>query len=212
MKIIGRYKDFYDYLQGVYGIDSEVILDRSYIDLTNEVTKLPLEINRISDGKVKEVFEDIDFSKQPFKEFNGRYWNGNLRVMIGLLVGDQMYLIETDNIEWRSCFNFFRYVGKVNYTRTSANVHPVEIVTFTSHKDFNYLPKNPDKIEVFSNFLIKDTPFIGRINPIEVWTELYNYLCKVKTVEVPNQSNDSKIQSHGFDLKESFRGKVKPNK
>ena len=28
MKIISKYKDYYDYLQGIYGIDNNLILDR----------------------------------------------------------------------------------------------------------------------------------------------------------------------------------------
>jgi hypothetical protein len=38
MKIISKYKDYYDYLVGIYGVDEKLILDRTDFVLTSKLT------------------------------------------------------------------------------------------------------------------------------------------------------------------------------
>lgn len=41
MKVLSKYKDYYDYLVGIYGMDEKLILDRRECDIINEYTLNP---------------------------------------------------------------------------------------------------------------------------------------------------------------------------
>lgn len=193
MKIISKYKDYYDYLQGVYGVDNRLILDRRN-------------------------------SKRPTYYSNGImiFTIGNINVDV-LCINNKFYCGEADMIslggeklENKDSPELISY--KVNYPDYFNRIRNINIsVTPWGRK------RSSDKFDEYAIYL---NEFVGMdktalpyprleqygiqkvLPPHEIWIELSNWLgqqLSKKEPTVPIGDDKTRIQSHGFDLKTSFR-------
>ena len=85
MLIISKYKDYYDYLQGIWGVDEKRVLDRTKFETTPEEFKLGDKVTFIICGQ---VFQGV---------YNDKEW----------LYGDQLlpYVVESAT----------RYQSRISY-------------------------------------------------------------------------------------------------
>lgn len=204
MKIIGKYKDYYDYIQGKYGIDEDVILDRR-----NFVWDVPATYKSFNpDPYVSHRFRSL-------KEYSYE---------VLLQTGFVQYLIEVqhnlDGINIPTLVKKFE--SEVNIGSCPVLLMPPEITYCISGafyrglKDYNLgdiksIKKafERGKSELLRSTklpILKDT-FIPKIIPAEeVYNNIYNYLLYMKEPKVVDtRTNKQKIEGKGFDYKESFR-------
>lgn len=212
MKIISKYKDYYDYLIGVYGEDPLLILDRrSY----NKIKYYEDGIYLLNIGNV---------SLEGICQNNVFYWGKNLKKFHNELA--------VNYSSWR--FNTFKHERMLRkydkskhiiYTTTtyprnriiecSRIIHkiPINRVVQDNIPISLYYINEPGVLLFRQNFPILENLNINKIySPGDIWNLLSNYLSQQVTLKeptVPIGDDKIRIQSHGFDLKNSFRPNIK---
>lgn len=198
MRIISKYKDYYDFLAGIYGIDDKLILDRTEFYPTSQFISENSKIQFIICGYIIEgLFRDGKFYYgSQLKQFEDSkkidwkwsYWNKNEKLYYSIKIkraGKDEYItvlkeptIDKNNIN-----------EKVN---CPIIIH--DVFGKHSYKDYK-----------FSKFpILKDYNLSNFLSPERIWLMLYDFLSKTK--EIPNyQTDKEKIISKGFDYKHSFR-------
>lgn len=216
MKIISKYKDYYDYLQGIYGIDEKLVLDRT--DFT------PLKY-------------------QPYENTVVRFWICGFLVE-GLfdgkrfLYGDELKeLASNDKKQGRGAFSyyinqhmhdtdFFWYLSLPPIRAwTKIAKFPIPFHQIPKDRDipFREIKKEecpndtlncPILIQNRFNANYEKFPILAEYSLYKVfsahklWILLTEWLGREKII--PNNQTDSeKVISNGFDLKTSFRHPVK---
>jgi hypothetical protein len=188
MKIISKYKDYYDYLQGIYGVDNKVILDR---------TK----------GTVIEPNQLSPYTERAFRKTIIAICGRKFDVVIShdniVYIGGSILKIAT--VKKSPISKLLTYFIKDDYNNlidvsvkplpTTLNIeHNCPILGFNNLGDLIYYPK----LEVFK---------IGSVySAKDIYIDLYNWIVKYNNPEFPDKRSDiEKIESHGFDRKISFR-------
>ena len=189
MKIISKYKDYYDYLQGVYGIDDKLILDRR--DYT---------IPSVTEGTIRLVIGNVYLEGYYYE--NKFYWGqeqlDNLMIMTGSSLpswreDDYTHCIFNKNTNKTSCLN-------CNIININNNTNCGIFLC----KEGKILEKN---IECRYPKLL-DLNINSILSPHDIWILLSDYLSKKVTEnepEVPVGDDKIRIIAAGFDLKTSFR-------
>lgn len=206
MKIISKYKDYYDYLTGIYGIDEKLVLDRTKFATTE--TRPLGEDNKISfvicgylieclykDG---EYLYGKDIEKYNISETETRKWWYHRDKDL-----DTNYIVEMKSHIYGGSRNnhtkFLKEPKKLDIDINEILNCPVLIQTTFSEDVLTY-----KDLKFFPFPILKDYNFVKMYSPEKIWLELYNFLSRTK--EVPDtQTDKQKIVSKGFDLKHSFR-------
>ena len=181
MKIISKYKDYYDYLQGMYGIDNKVVLDR---------TK----------GQVIDLkFYDSGYEKHSIHICGKKYeiaCNGGGKCYIGkMLLTLPEYKINKD----KSIIYLEEKYGLGN-ERISIHIHPLDTIINEELK-CPIVYKNDILFPRLSDFNIQKI-----LSAEEIYHMLYTWIENHSILKVQdNRTNSEKIISVGFDLKTSFR-------
>lgn len=203
MKIISKFKDYYDYLQGIYGIDDKLILDRTSFYRTPYPTNRVINIHVCGyeyegvciDGK---YYWEKDIEAVAIKDGNKHKFS-------------RIYYTREYSHYYVLLDKFNNKVTSVLRERVKSVVNdklncPIVIkggdlsVTYKHHTNYNYpITHN------FSKFpILTDYNFNRVIGAEDLWIQLSNWLSR--SVNIPNnQTNNEKIISAGFDLKTSFR-------
>lgn len=198
MKIISKYKDYYDYLQGIYGQDEKLILDRSKGSSMNKS-----DIESLKDGK------GINLAIMGLM-FTMIYYQGKWYTERGLYnIGKQ---ILHNSRRYSSGYNNQYIIKNVEIdskTGLPKEFNPIREVALTNLNNVLDCPI----LKVYDEFTstnaeefpkLSDYNFGAVISPEDMWVNLYNWLSRVK--EEPNtQTDKEKIVAAGFDLKTSFR-------
>lgn len=204
MKIIGKYKDYYDYIQGKYGIDEDVILDRR-----NFVWDVPATYKSFNpDPYVLHRFRSL-------KEYSYE---------VLLQTGFVQYLIEVQhNLDGTNIPTLVKkFESEVNIGSCPVLLMPPEITYCISGAFYRELKDyNLDDIKSIKRAfekgksellrstklpILKDTFIPKIISAEEVYNNIYNYLLYMKEPKVVDtRTNKQKIEGKGFDYKESFR-------
>lgn len=196
MKIISKYKDYYDYLQGVRGIDEKIVLDRS------EGKSVKEEFPKDGD---RHVFI-IGGEKYEIYYFQTKYYTEEQLLTMGKMVvrksgsafGYEIIDIPSESKIKKRYSRYGKYWNNPFRKPEDFTYIKCPIVKFYGRDIYDFLEF--PKLEDF-NF--------GSIIPAEeIWNLIYNWASQVPDHE-NNQTNSDKIVSHGFDLKESFRPKMK---
>lgn len=190
MKIISKYKDYYDYLQGAYGIDDKVVLDR-------RTNSQPL----ISPYKPSEhgkysllTFYICDRVYYVVLDYDGVCYSGNDLKLTGAV--------------WDEKFGSITIPGQFSFAgiplKTDLNIKlgcPIVLVKHCAWNKGFYDPKSYwfyPKLEPFK--LIKELP------AVEIYTNLYTWIERNKVVAAQDDRTDiQKLEADGFDKKASFR-------
>jgi len=212
MKIISKYKDYYDYYQGIYGIDNTRVYNRN-------ITKIePLSPHSIFYKEYRLTVMLICGEMYFIHEYKGKsyYTIDEIEELYNILVNDQ-YRYQTElfslahNFAEKSGWSYkyyqnkdFNYLFSLNGTKTNFNMkerEPVLCLNKNKYKD------SKDYITP----LLSDFNFHRILQPNEIYIKIETFLGWLHdNPEIPNnQTNDGKIISHGFDTKTSFRPKMK---
>jgi len=220
MKILSKYKDYYDYLQGIYGTDPKIVLDRR----KNKVLKK----------------EDL---------FSSRWDNSELG-FIAIAINDKLYTgvysKSDDKFYYGEDLEKFKekydavafaswYLRESNFL---LNPKSSAICLFDRTTDgaVLILNKQPVSCEINSKFncpivlynsmyslkrgeqpkfypMLKEFEFHKALSAPEVYREISDWISR-KITEKESRgentlSNDEKIDSKGFDKKRSFRPNMK---
>jgi hypothetical protein len=190
MKIISKYKDYYDYLQGIYGIDDKLILDR-------RAFQQPLLLNH---SIIRLVIGDVYIEGYYYE--NKCYWGQKQLDNLMIMTGGSLP-------SWRED-DYTHGIFNKNTNKTSfLNCNIININNNTNCAIF--LCKKGEILEENIEFRYPKLSDIN-INSIlpahDVWLLLTDYLSKKVTEsepEVPVGDDKIRIVAAGFDLKTSFR-------
>lgn len=195
MKIISKYKDYYDYLVGIYGEDPKLVLDRrngSVVEPNYDVFHL-----YIGNKKIEGVFKD------------GVYYYGEDLEKIASSRSDRPYYGRRK--DYKDCIKYIsedmrnQIVYEVNkyIVDTNKNTELNCPIVFV-----NVLPSGEKEPILYPK--LEDLKLASFLPPKEIWIILSAFLASmVIEPTVPIGGDDIRIQSHGFDLKTSFRPKIK---
>ncbi len=195
MKIISKYKDYYDYLTGIYGIDEKLILDRTEFHITQYRKDNTMITFYICGYRIDGLYR------------GGKFYYGD----------------DLSQFEERKKSRWFKWVtdSKSFYSIQTSNSFKGEYSSLLKEPTFDREGLN-DKlgcpiliIDVFgkhqvkdikvSKFpILKDYGFQSVLAPDKLYQMLYDFLSKAK--DIPDtQTDKQKIIGKGFDYKHSFR-------
>jgi len=222
MKIIDNKKDYYDYLVGIYGLDSDTVYDRrGSVSLKNSgwfngvYPKLGINFNTIKD----KLYRDLKTKNK--KPIINKY-NLSLPPAYGdqndfyLVIGNTVYHIVADRYLEGNKDN--RIVGGYNiihesFDRADDGVFcPVGLIHYQKYlfldDDLHILKltEGPFNKKYITSVILEGT-WLSKLFPAEmVWEKIYNYIRSKKEKKiVDNRTDKEKILSAGFDVKTSFR-------
>ena len=225
MKIISKFKDFYDYKVAKYGVDEKLVY----------VRKTYCEYFQVLIGNISNIYINYRISEDDF--------NKNLKDDINpideknihkiLFIGEKLiHLFSTENgiythfdIKNEKKFSIFSKFGSdwdylLSYNRK-------KLITSDIDKDDIILNEPMLLIELIGTskssrylYIYKFTynPYLSKlgvyIDADFVWQSLVEFLSNKRSEKEisPEVSNENKILSKGFDLKTSFRPNMKKKK
>jgi len=194
MKIISKHKDYYDFLQGVNGIDEKVVLDRTTF---YKKPYTPLEDTVITFFICGYQIDGV------FK--NGKFLYGK-EVESFASEKDSIFAAEFD-------IKDYYFIGGSKYGYNYKILKKPKKIQGKNPNDLLKCPilirdvygKHISKGKEYSKFpILKDYDFVKVFSAEEIWIMLYNWLSKETPIE-NKQTDKEKIVSKGFDLKHSFR-------
>lgn len=221
MKVIDNKKDYYDYLQGILGMDEKVTYDRRGSTV--------IEPSEFYDFNFPSGY-DLYFSKKPFKcdeqkklirhwesstyeertkRFSGK-WKYSDKIEEGsiyhllLEVGYHQFIFEIE-----------RYLDKdgkliidtrlVDERTVEKDKKETTAPLFIAPLHFKYCDVK-DRINGEDNPILANTWIPGYIPAQDMWNMLYEYISSLNDKEFTDtRTNEQHIESHGFDKKISFR-------
>jgi len=206
MKIISKYKDYYDYLQGIYGVDNMKVLDRRS---DNPYTKLETIVDSNKDRVYHYIFAICDELYDVF------YRNGILYHTYDEYV--KLCNLHSENITISYKNQRYEYNNNNRY----GSIHiSKDIWDELQGRKININSKKRNPILVYEepmkfirnydyndNVILSDFKFIKKLDAKSIYTKLDTFLGwlhdnpEIKSVI----TNDEKIKSKGFDIKKSFR-------
>ena len=202
MSIISKYKDYYDYLQGIYGIDEKLILDRrSYIGLpyTPSSQKLIFYIA----GYIIEGYWDEDVNICTFGTDLVKFDRHTNKCYIPPLRTNRDYSksiwLHGKQFGWLYGGDWYytNLVKDVNNTNEQENC-PILLKSWSNGRFIKYP-------------ILKDFNLPSYISAEKMYNMLSEWLSNqiTKREQISEMSDVLKIESKGFDTKRSFRPKMK---
>jgi hypothetical protein len=199
MKILSKYKDYYDYLSGVWGEDPKLILERKgefVVENSNHIGCDMYVLTFIIGGNMVQIYnngEDFYFSKD-IKQFDtSNKWykkEGHYRVNIGYINGRRNNMFIADSIKSGYEYLNDKYNCPIIYNCKSWYCSDV------TKEDFSKYP------------LLSSTPITKFVTSQDVYRWIQEYLAKKidqSQARQDNQTDIQKIENKGFDKIKSFR-------
>lgn len=179
MKLISNYKDYYDYLVGIYGIDEKAIYNR-----TNKL------------GVYKPNF--IDYPKT-----YGLYMFAVCGVIYVCFYDNKNIYYGQEAIgkieeKWDTGFKSDKHYIKYHLTKTNINDiegEPILLVRRNWENGWDILHET---------IKLSDFQFSKVLKPEEIYLQINNFLLREKEI-IDNRTDKEHIESAGFDYRESFR-------
>lgn len=200
MRIVSKVKDYYDYLQGIYGIDEKVCYDRRdgiIVDPTRGYMEGGLDYWFKPDYKPYCVYRRDDGAPAIFG-----LEIGYVRYVLSVFRG-----INYDKFE-------YKLIEKIRINKEDkVSSAPINLLhmrrknRFWDKGNHEYVPfLERGKSSYFRNPILARTFIPGLIPAEEVWENVYEYLSSLNEVEIIDTRTDVQhAESHGFDKKISFR-------
>jgi len=203
MKIISKYKDYYDYLIGVFGEDSKLILDRRGSNNKFILQDGEVIVVCIGNKRIEGIYKDNKFHYGKFlKKFHRERDMPSWKTYVWKRKYD-----DTKDI-------YYKYEYTKGHHREFALSKVILNTTLNTENDCAILMYkvniNGELIEVTRFPILKDINIPSILPARDTWIILNDYLSsQIKEPIVPIGDDNVRIQSHGFDLKTSFRPKIK---
>lgn len=216
MKIISPYKDYYDYLTGIYGEDPLIVLDRRNHQQPDWTFNH--KHHYINEPISSKYTLFIGGWIVDFIHYGNKFYFGEEILKIpDLKLKERYYLGFNENIysnELKNNFWVFHQDGNSNPIKIFKN--PVKIdfnINFSEiigliKFDYNYKFKNIDCKLLCSYPKLCDINLNKFIKAETIYQWIYDYIssCNLKKEDYKDNRNDiEKLQSAGFDKKISFR-------
>lgn len=191
MKIISKFKDYYDYLVGIYGEDPKVVYDRRNPEyVVTELTTLEEGWHTFYiGGRVVSMYYDKEDSK---------FYHG---------------LDEINELFDRKKI-YYRYNWKTQNYLTQKDWNRLNRTDFEINRKYRspvvvFLPSYHSKY--YKDVKLSDFSLAKALPPEECYNLISNFISWMvdNPPEPDTQTNTGKITAHGFDLKTSFRPKIK---
>lgn len=212
MKIIGKFNDIYDSIVYQYGIDNQVIFDRSKYsnipDAEFEV-KRPKVFNLwMYRKKYNDYYNEMDSLHDSIQK--------NEKSVVGFYIDNTIYFLITDGqipndhskfIHYKNKFDLLKDQNGDTYKQAATNsliefskLHNLPYFAFVAHFGLlnSYYIKTYFSISNINNFT-------NEFDIVKLYQYTENFLLTNKIEPIASQSNENKIESSGFDLKSSFR-------
>lgn len=233
MKIVSKFKDYYDYISHIYGADPNCVYMR---------TKIPWStLNKIEAKDIPQIRNPLNDSKR-----SGQYYIALL--VVGNIVEPLLCSVGKDDTEDGVTFSYGTHkyevldpvkhshllekTGRWDYLNEIKDIGGYQFPILPKIEKVNALTKKlghpvymthpyERQVCVYENIpILKDIEgFSGKYKPEVVWQSIYSTIQdvirtnpdKLPPVEV---ANEFKIHAAGFDLKTSFRNPInkKPKK
>lgn len=215
MKIISKYKDYYDYLQGIWGVDEKLVLDRTKWD------RLP----------------ETDYDYRVWLFWIGDLFTAGMWLGGKLLFGTQLeqhgelFTVETGmtGLSWSERWDANKLVeaGETEFyivRFTDGRGYKSSVMVTKEARTVTWRPKEAQHVPVlvqthrvggqsiFHMPRLLETGVQRSIPPEQAWQSLSAFLARQldqKSNSPNTQTNADKIVAAGFDLKTSFRHPVK---
>lgn len=189
MRIISKFKDYYDHLVGMYGVDPKLVMDRtSYYNLPyipSDNTKVTLSV---CDYEVEGLWVKgkVLYGEELIPHINKKYKNCERDEY------EHYYIF----LPGASLWNHIKILKKPTKRENSPNItYNCPILVWDGLRK-----------EWLKHPILKEYQFYKVYPAKEIWLLLSEWLGKRLDSERPdNQTNKEKIISHGFDPKISFR-------
>lgn len=232
MKIISTYKDYYDYLAYIYGIDNSIIFNRRPFKILKQGT-----IFESIKSATKSVLRHYSFTPYPYTKNDGLY-KFKWLIICGrhfLLVSEKKQDSKFTEYTPYKLLSLVQYEFFLSKWDGYRKLKPYDYFVGDNHVDsmcieISKLIKNPifelsDDINLFGKDISTDRNYyefkssrlddydIARVYPPQKLYQdisyfLGNTLNDTPDIKPPVEvSNKDKITGHGFDLITSFRGK-----
>jgi len=198
MKIIAKTKDYYDYLQGVYGTDEKIVYDR----------RSGLGIGDVRNGDSYFIF--INGFRYFTTFYDGRFRYGAENI---LKVLEEFLKVKSTRKDcWSSDLDFLFYYAQDKKLvrraqRLEENWYPENFNRLLWKPVLISKSEDPNKCDLTEPLTLNQFNFGSVMTPHEVYVEISNFLswC-VDNPPIPDKQTDKeKVVSHGFDLRTSFR-------
>jgi len=209
MKIISKYKDYYDYLMGVYGEDPLIVLDRRDFTMPtfdeDEDCKIQLFIGGYlieglyRDGKIYygnslKQFEDTE-------KYRGWYsWESKKKVV------DYIYIDLKSRFAGSRDYDTFK-IKPVLDTEKMNEKHNCPILLRKVKRGYRSVQN-----DIYKNCFLRKLNLNSFISATKVYQIISAWISmqRTKSENRPdNRTNVEKIKSKGFDDKTSFRPNIK---
>jgi len=200
MLIVSKFKDYYDFLSGVWGIDPKLVLDRREFDNVEFYSYDPQHITLYICGKSIDGFWDGEnfYYGEDLSKFGDihkrRYWGFRRET-------EPSRVVE------------FEFKG--NGITSVKKRYEIMVDIVNSTKPYNLkencpiLMKSPYGKDKFYKFPVLSKMNVGSILPPEVIYQMlvdwYSERNNEAEKRPDNQTDLQKLESRGFDKKESFR-------
>lgn len=193
MIIVSKYKDYYDYLQGIYGRDEKIVLDRT----KGFVPDIPYDFETL---RWKEFL--ICGTHYKVIQHAGRFYTEEQLSKLGFIVVFKKY----------SSYDLEIIPTPANYKPPHKWMFDVEQEEKRNAGLAQIAQQCPIQMLVLGHWehwpKLADFNFASIISAEDMWVNLYNWLSRIE--DIPDKrTNNEKILTAGFDIKESFRPKIK---
>lgn len=216
MYIIGKRKEYYDYLLSKYGIDKYVVLDRRNSFEREIVCKGFSLVWEREHPEVSYIVIEIGFTQYLIEKKYKRNENFNPTLSA---YHPSIYAWLLDSIEIVGVFNEDKRIieeqiknGTIKNKKQETN-SPTNLYSFypsyrlakMGNVSFDDLVHRCERHNANDEY-VSLNDFSGIIPPDDAYTAIYNYLIhKKEPIIVDNRSDVEKLLSKGFDKKTSFR-------
>lgn len=199
MLILSKYKDYYDFLIGIYGVDSKLILDRREYD---NIPHKPY-----NDSKIQFIITGYII--------DGFYHNGNM------YYGESLKKFETFKKRRTFFLKNYNYNKDSIYIETNNNNRSknwFNLYPIKDEKNINDKKNCPILMKIYPHKgyfhypVLKEWNLVSILPPEKIYKMLSEWLSNKITEKEENDDkrNDvDKLESKGFDKKRSFRPKMK---
>ena len=194
MKIISKYKDYYDYMVSYFGIDPHIVYDRRQFK--------HYKPDLVQDYELEKEHIHICGQEYVIYRYKGKNYHTPIELIKlnkillknkerSILVSVSRWEKEKEKVEKENARKFFNEINKKS-TLNAEYKQPVLIMKYNEI----HIP------------ILKEYEFPRWYPAKEMFQKIYSFLSGLKDAEqniINKQTDIEKLQSHGFDKKKSFR-------
>lgn len=212
MRVISKYKDYYDFLSGIYGVDPLIVLDSREFTMP-DITAITVSDYSLYRQECTLILYIGDYCVDSYCLDGVCYYGEDLKQFESEKKHSKYYYryiynkSENDNNVNIRLKNQNKYVNITNNIyKDSTNLNEKYNCPILVRKD-----GESDKL-LYKNCILKDLNLNSFISPEDIYKMISSWISLQKTKSenvVDNMTNKQKIESKGFDNKTSFRPNIK---